>query len=183
MMSASKHFSRVVLSAAFAAVSLSGFAATQDGSKGDSSTAKVDVNAQVAAKVQITGATAIDLDGQLASWTGGDVSGQDALCVWSSTEAYNVTITDNSAAAGFNLTATGQSELPYSVSWADESSAADSIVHGSPLAAQGTTANNKNCTNTGGTNATLTVTLAEADLEAARAADYTGELTVVVAPE
>ena len=62
MMSASKHFSRVVLSAAFAAVSLSGFAATQDGSKGDSSTAKVDVNAQVAAKVQITGANAIDLD-------------------------------------------------------------------------------------------------------------------------
>jgi len=81
------------------------------------------------------------------------------------------------------LTATGQNDLPYSVSWADEGSAADAITHGSALAGQGTTASNKNCTNTGGTNATLTVTLAEADLEAARAADYTGELTVVVAPE
>ncbi|WP_372777450.1 hypothetical protein [Litorivivens sp.] len=183
-MSVSKHFSRVVLPAAFAAVSLSGFAATQDGTRGNSSQAKVDVNAQVAAKVQITGATAIDLDSQLASWTGGDVSGQDALCVWSSTEAYNVTITDNSTAAGFNLTAAGQNDLPYSVSWADESSPADIITYGSALAAQGTTAINKNCSNiTGGTNAILAVTLAEADLEAARAADYTGELTVVVAPE
>jgi len=182
-MSASKHFSRVVLSAAFAAVSLSGFAATQDGSKGDSSTAKVDVNAQVAAKVQITGANAIDLDSQLASWTGGDVTGQDALCVWSSTEAYNVTITDDSAATGFNLSAAGQNDLPYSVSWTDEVAAASaSITHGSPLGGQATTANNKNCAPSG-PNATLTVTLAEADLEAARAADYTGELTVVVAPE
>ena len=171
------------MSAAFAAVSLSGFAATQDGSKGNSSTAKVDVNAEVKAKVQITGATAIDLDSKLASWTGGDVFEEDALCVWSSTEAYNVTMTDSSTAAGFNLESAGQDDLPYSVSWADESSAADAITYNSALAAQGTTANNKNCNNVGGTNATLRVTLAEADLEAARAADYTGELTVVVAPE
>ncbi|MBB3046649.1 hypothetical protein FHR99_000885 [Litorivivens lipolytica] len=182
-MSASKHFKRVVLSAAIAAVSLSTFAATQDGTKGNSSTAKVDVNAQVAQKVQITGATAINLDTELANWTGGDVSGTDLLCVWSSTEAYNVTITDASTAAGFNLESTGQNDLPFSVSWADETTAADTIVHGDALTAQVTTANNKTCTNVGGTNATLTVTLAEADLEAARAAVYTGELTVVVAPE
>lgn len=186
MMSASKHFSRVVLSAAFAAVSLSGFAATQDGDKGNSSTAKADVTATVAQKVQITDADLIDLSSELSGWTGGDVFKEDTLCVWSSTHAYQVTIADtgghSNPGTGFYLTNATFGELEYSVSWADENPGLDGITNdGDSLTGQVATAKNKNCND--GNNATLRITLASEAIEEARAGDYTGELTVVVAPE
>lgn len=166
--------------AVLAAACTSAFAAT-DGTKDTSSTGSADINANVPAKVKISGMTDLDFDADLASWGSGDLSKSTDACVWSSTGGYKVTAASATASdTAFVLKATGQSDLPYSVSWRDSAATDTSLAYNTATTATLVTdVNNQNCTT--GTKAQLTVTLAGSDLEAARAADYSGVIQITVA--
>lgn len=156
------------------------FAAT-DGNKDTTSTGSANVNANVPAKVKITGLADFDFDAALATWDSGDLTESDTVCVWSSTEGYNVTISTGDGAFELVDIAATQTNVPYSVSWTDIGGAPAAVTYNTALNGQSTNAANQNCT--GGDTATLAVTLSGADLEAARAADYTSTMTIVVASE
>ncbi|WP_372749558.1 hypothetical protein [Litorivivens sp.] len=191
-MSASKHFSRSILSISLVAICGTSFAATTDGSKGATSNGKVDVKGTVKEKVQIAGLTEVNLDTALDGWNASesDISETSAsFCVWSSTEGYKVKITDNTSASGtteFDLEATAATghedltlaPLPFSLTWTDESNTAQSVTYNTDLTGLVTTATNKNCTNT-----TIGVSIAASDLYAARVGNYSAELNITVSPE
>lgn len=156
--------------------------AAADGDKGSTSTGNANVNANVPAKVKISGLADFDFDAALETWDSGDLTESDTVCVWSSTEAYNVTI--NTADGAFELVDTGATEtnIPYSVDWTDIGGTAAAVTYNTALTGLSTDANSQNCAS-GGDTATLAVTLSGSDLEAARAADYTSTMTIVVASE
>lgn len=171
---------RVAAVAVLAAACTSAFAAT-DGTKGTSSTGSANINANVPAQVKISGMTDLNFDAALASWTSGDLTQTTNACVWSSTGSYKVKAASATATdTAFVLTAAGQTtDLPYSVTWTDSAPTVTALTYNTDTTAtQVTDANNQNCTT--GVKAILSVTLAGADLEAARAAVYIGVINVTV---
>lgn len=166
--------------AVLAAACSSVFAAT-DGTKDANSTGSANINANVPAKVKISGMTDLDFDSALAAWSSGDLTQATDACVWSSTGGYKVTAASATASdTAFVLKAAGQSDLPYSVTWTDSAATSTALSYNTATTAtQVTDANNQNCTT--GVKASLSIKLAGADLEAAKAADYSGVINITVA--
>ncbi len=153
-------------------------AATQ-GSVGSTSTGTVDISVTIPQLARISNLNDIGF----GSWSGvGALSGNDSLCVWTTTGAYNITATGSGALNAFTLAA-GLSTVPYTVSWADTAGAGSGtgVTTGTPLVAQTSGAATTNCA--GGDTATVFVDIAEPDLAAATDGLHTGTLTLVVAPE
>ncbi len=174
---ASVRFFSVALLAAACSFS---FAAT-DGTKGANSTGSANINANVPAKVKISGMTDLDFDTALSSWSSGDLTETTTACVWSSTGGYTVKAASATPAdTAFVLKASGQSDLPYSVTWTDSAATSTALSYDTATTAtQVTDAGNQNCAT--GVLAQLSIKLAGADLEAAKAADYSGVINVTVA--
>ncbi|MGH6900490.1 MAG: hypothetical protein ACREJ5_28735 [Geminicoccaceae bacterium] len=114
---------------------------------------------------------------------GGDMRGVDDLCVYSNNGGYEITATGNGAGQAFELTGTSSATISYTVEWATSAGAATGTALPSavPLAGQGGTFTTPDCG--GADNARVIVTVADADLAAAPSDDYTGVLTLLVAPQ
>ncbi len=142
------------------------YAATQ-GSVGSSSTGTSVISVVVSPLARIT---AID-DVTFGTWSGsGALSATDDVCVWTTGGAFTL--------------ADGSNEVSYSVTWDDVagSSSGASLTAGTGLSGQTSSATSTDCTG-GSMTATLGVSIAEGDLSGAPSGNYSGTLTLVIAPE
>lgn len=158
-------------------------AATQ-GTQGATSTGTVAISASVPSRVRITGLADVAFTSQ--DPTVAALDAQD-VCVWSNTatRGYSITATGSGAASAF-LLSNGSTTVPYTVQW----SAAAGNTSGSALtagtAATGlvSVASNGLCASGPANSASLIVGIGTSDLGAMQAGtNYTGTLTLVVAPE
>lgn len=171
-------FSKVLLAGSALAFGGVAMAATQ-GTLGTDSTGTADVTVIKENAVQISDVDDIDLGSHpvLAA----DATGSDDVCVFNSTGSYNVTVT---SANNFSLDSTAGQSIAYAVTWAE-------VVGG--LAGPAADATNGQLTGltgdatavdcSGGTNATFTVTVAQADFNAAAPGTYEDTLTMMVEPQ
>ena len=116
-------------------------------------------------------------------------SRSQSICVFSNTatKGYNVTANGSGAGSAFTLSGgAGVPALPYSVQWSAQSGQAvgTTLVPNAPLTSLTSTATQQACANGPATSASLIVVLSPSDLQSALAGiNYTGVLTLVVAPE
>ena len=158
----------------------SAYAASQ-GSMGASSTGSLDITMDAPGMVRVS--DFVDMSFDLATWDGVSPYGySDGICVWSNTGGYNVTATGDGPAGSFEISF-GGSRVPYSVTWADQVSAADPLTTAVALTTQQATVNSTTCNSGADNTATVQVIFAATDLAMAIAGSYSGTLTVVVAPE
>ena len=116
-------------------------------------------------------------------------SRSQSICVFSNspTKGYNVTARGSGAGAAFTLSGgAGIPVLPYSVQWSGQSgqTAGATLTPNVALTALTTTATQQACTSGPATTASLIVVLSPSDLQSASSGiNYTGVLTLVIAPE
>ena len=116
-------------------------------------------------------------------------SQSQSICVFSNTatKGYDVTASGSGAGSTFTLSGgAGVPVLPYSVQWSDQSgqSVGTTLIPNAPLTSLTSTATQQACTNGPATTASLIVVLSPSDLQSASAGiNYTGVLTLVIAPE
>lgn len=174
------------LSAAWIAAMLvdgAAFAATQ-GTLGSTSTGSVAIAASVPNRVHISGLTDVSFANQDPAIAAANAQN---VCVWSNTatKGYNVTGSGSGAASAFTL-ANGAVTVPYSVEWSGSSGQTSGtlLTSGSALTGLTSTATNSNCASGPASSASLIVRISTANLQTMQAAtNYTGTLTLLVAPE
>jgi hypothetical protein len=159
------------------------FAATQ-GSLGSTSTGSISIGASVPNRVQLSGLSDVSFANQDPATA---ASNAQNVCVWSntSTKGYNVTATGSGAGSAFTL-ANAALTVPYSVEWAGTSgqSSGTALTSGSALTGLTSVATNATCSAGANSSASLIVKISSANLQTMQAAtNYTGTLTLVVAPE
>ncbi len=153
------------------------FAAT-DGDQGSSSTGTTDISVTKQSEVKISGLNDIALTVQ----GDGSATGSTTACIYrNGTGSYTVTASGSGAASAFALTDGNSGVMPYSVTF-DDGSGAAALTKNTALTGL-TNANTLSSSCNGGTNATIEVTVSTADFSSAPAGDYTGTLTLVIAPE
>jgi hypothetical protein len=171
-----KTLKRIALGATLATVATSGFAATQ-GSTGFTSVGDLDISLTVANEVKISNLSDIVLPG----FTGTDVSGTSAACVYRNAgTTYNITATGSGAANAFTLT-DGTNTVAYGVTY-DDGSGATALATGVALAADGAEGVDDDCSTAGANNGSIEVTVTAAAAAGLPAATYSGTLTLLVAP-
>lgn len=158
-------------------------AATQ-GSLGSTSTGSVSISASVPSRVRISGLSDVALTNVDPSV---DASNAQNVCVWSntSTKGYNITATGSGAGNAFTL-ANAALTVPYTVEWSGSSgqTAGTALTSGTALTGLTSTATNSSCASGPSASASLIVKLASPDLQTMQPlTNYTGTLTMVVAPE
>jgi hypothetical protein len=158
--------------------------AATPGSLGSTSTGSLSIGASVPNRVQITGLTDIAFTNQDPS---ADALNAQDVCVWSnsSTRGYNVTATGSGSGNAFTLSNAALS-VPYSVEWTGSSgqSSGTALSPGAALTGLTSGATDASCSAGAASSASLIVKIASASLQGMQAAtNYTGTLTLVVAPE
>jgi hypothetical protein len=158
-------------------------AATQ-GSLGTTSTGSISIGASVPNRVQLTGLSDVAFTNQDPSVA---ASNAQNVCVWSNTgtRGYNVTASGSGAASAFTL-ANAALTVPYAVEWTGTSgqTSGTALTPGTALAGLTSTATNATCSAGASSTASLIVKISSASLQGMQAAtNYTGTLTLVVAPE
>lgn len=161
----------------------SALAATQ-GSLGATSTGSISIGVSVPSLVQISGLTDVSFANQDPTVPAADAQN---VCVWSngSTKGYNVTATGSGTGSAFTL-ANGALTVPYSVEWSGTAgqSSGTALTSGSALRGLTSTATDATCASGPSDTASLIVKIATPDLQSMQAStNYTGTLTLVVAPE
>ena len=158
-------------------------AATQ-GSLGSTSTGSVSISASIPSRVRISGLSDVaftNVDPSL------DAANAQNVCVWSNTgtRGYQLTATGSGAANAFTL-ANASLTVPYTVEWSATSGQTGGTVltTGTALTGLTSTATNSNCASGPPASASLIVKIASTDLQGmSSASNYTGTLTLLVAPE
>ena len=176
------------LTIAVAAFAVSGVAvAAQDGTPGPTSTGSSVVTIIKQDAAQITKVN--DLNFNNPGFLSNDVRLADDVCVFSTTGAYNVTLTSTNGTNDFLLRNGSGDDLPYAVAWGDDGAlgalgSGTAITGGGPLAAQPANATDLDCaSDAGGVNAAFAVEIEAADYNGAPIGTYTDILVMVVAPE
>ena len=159
-------------------------AAPSQGSFGATSTGSISINASVPGRVRISKLSDVTFANADPSV---DASNAQNVCVWSntSTRGYSITATGSGSSSAFALS-NGTDAVPYTVGWAQSSgeSTGSSLTAGAALTGQTSTATNSDCSAGPAASASLVVTIASSTLQSmAAGVDYTGTLTLVVAPE
>lgn len=152
----------------------------QDGSLGATSTGSLDVKVDVADRVQISGLNDIDFGAYAGT---GALNGNDAFCVYrNGTGAYSVSIDSPQADVGSFRLSNGSDFITYSVTFNDAAdiTGGSAVSSGDSLTGSGS-ATSLTCG--GASNASLGVSIAENDLQAAASGNYTDTITLVVAPQ
>lgn len=174
------------LSTAFLAAALvqTGAAAATQGSLGATSTGSITIGASVPNRVEISGLTDVSFANQDPAIAAANAQN---VCVWSNTgtKGYSITATGSGTASAFTL-ANGALSVPYSVEWAGSSGQASgtALTSGTALAGLTSTAANPTCSSGPSSTASLIVKISTANLQTMQAAtNYTGTLTLVVAPQ
>lgn len=147
----------------------------------NSATATTTVSISIPAQVLVTQIEPF----VLGNWSGaGPMSGEQAVCVWSSTGGYNITATTTEGGSRFSMLGANNRMLDYSVHW-NSGAGYQELVSGQSLAGQSTSSRSADCSN--GTEASerpfLKVLVAEADLDAAKAGAYSDVLEILIAVE
>jgi hypothetical protein len=153
--------------------------AANQGSLGNPSQGDLTITLDIDPLVQIS---RID-DIPLGTYTGGaDMTGDDDLCVYSNNGGYDITATGSGGGGAFELSG-GGTTIPYAVEWATSAAAGSgaTLTSGSTLAGQGGTFSTPDCG--GADNAQVIVTVSSTDLGAAPTGNYSGVLTLTVAPQ
>jgi hypothetical protein len=158
-------------------------AATQ-GSQGATSTGSVSISASVPNRVRISGLSDVAFTNVDPSV---DASNAQNVCVWSntSTKGYNITASGSGAGSAFTLSNAALT-VPYSVEWSGSSgqSSGAALTSGTALTGLTSAATNSNCASGPSASASLIVKILSANLQSMPAStNYTGTLTLVVAPE
>ncbi|UHQ54769.1 MULTISPECIES: hypothetical protein [unclassified Microbulbifer] len=173
---------RALIAAVTAAITVSAFAVTQDGSVDSAaSSGTVDINLNITPAIVISGLTTIDLSADAAS-TSGDLTGSDTFCVASiGFSNYEVTLTSGTAGAGtYELAGTSQN-LPYSVEYTSDTALdTGDAPNGTGIvepAAPYVPAQGLTCS---ADNAKLIVNVAESQWLSATEQSYTDTLTIQV---
>jgi hypothetical protein len=172
-----------VASVAALAVAGTAQAATQ-GSQGATSTGSVSISASVPNRVRISGLSDVaftNVDPAV------DASNAQNVCVWSNTgtKGYNITASGSGAGSAFTLS-NAALNVPYSVEWSGSSgqSSGTGLTSGTALTGLTSTATNASCASGPSASASLIVKILSANLQSMPAStNYTGTLTLVVAPE
>ncbi|MFK8032051.1 MAG: hypothetical protein AB8G18_17605 [Gammaproteobacteria bacterium] len=169
----------VVASAIMALSTTASFAATQ-GSTGGNSTGTLDISVDVNDEVRISNLS--DITGVFDGSS--DVVGSSNACVYrNGTGLYNITASGDGAANAFTLSdGVIATPIPYSVEFNDGTGATTMSAGVTAAGMVGADQGSDTCATTGN-NATISVTVAAADLLPAPASTYVGTLTLVVAPE
>lgn len=159
-------------------------AAPSQGSFGATSTGSISINASVPGRVRISKLSDVTFANADPS---ADASNAQNVCVWSntSTRGYSITATGSGSSSAFALS-NGTDAVPYTVGWAQSSgeTTGSSLTAGAALTGQTSTATNSDCSAGPAASASLVVTIASSTLQSmAAGVDYTGTLTLVVAPE
>ena len=159
--------------------------ASTQGSFGATSTGSISINASVPGRVRISGLSDINFANADPSSA---ATNAQSVCVWSntSTRGYSVTATGSGAGSAFTLTNGVDPAVPYNVEWAGSSgqSAGTAVGTGSALTGLTSTATNSDCSAGPSASASLIVTIGSPTLQSMVAGvNYTGTLTLVVAPE
>lgn len=159
-------------------------AAPSQGSFGATSTGSISINASVPGRVRISKLSDVTFANADPSV---DASNAQNVCVWSntSTRGYSITATGSGSSSAFALS-NGTDAVPYTVGWAQSSgeTTGSSLTAGAALTGQTSTATNSDCSAGPAASASLVVTIASSTLQSmAAGVDYTGTLTLVVAPE
>jgi hypothetical protein len=159
-------------------------AAATQGSLGSTSTGSVSISASVTSRVRLSGLSDVALTNVDPSV---DASNAQNVCVWSntSTKGYNITATGSGTGSAFSLN-NGALTVPYSVEWAGSSgqTAGAALAAGTALTGLTSSATNANCASGPAASASLIVKVAAPNLQTMQAStNYTGTLTMVVAPE
>ena len=128
------------------------------------------------ATVQITKMT----DFAFGTWSGsGQLQSSDTICVYDSqaNANYGITATGSGAASAFTVT-DGTVTVAYTAEWQGSIGAMTALTTG--VKSLFSAANSVSTTCAGGTNATLRITVSQADLLAAEAGSYTGTVTILL---
>jgi hypothetical protein len=122
-------------------------------------------------------------DFSFGSWTGvGDLVQSDSICIHDSSTAntnrYTIRATGSGGGGAFSLNS-GPNTLAYAVAWQGSQGGIVNLTSGTNTnfrrASTSTTCG-------GGTNATLRITITEANMLAATAGSYSGTLTILLQP-
>lgn len=135
--------------------------------------------------VRITGLTdvAFNTITDLAS----DASVTEDVCVYSAsgTSGYRVTATGSGSSGAFDLRSPAGNRLTYQVQWSSQPSklSGTQLTSGTPLTGLISSATAETCSSGPSASASLIVVLRAAQLSAAQPGTYTGQLTLLIAPE
>jgi hypothetical protein len=110
-----------------------------------------------------------------------------SVCVFSNLPAHGYMVMAQGSGAGgaFVLDAAGAGELPFAVEWSDrpDIDSGMPLTPGQALGGQTSTATDATCGSGPARSASLVIVLRAADLAAARAAAFSGTLTLTIAPQ
>lgn len=161
------------------------FAATQ-GNLGATSTGTVAISASVPSRVRITGLGDVAFANQDP---GTDASNAQDVCVWSNTatKGYTITATGSSSAGANSFTlANGANTVAYTVQWNESAgeTSGTALASGTAAAGMNSVATNHTCASGPVDSASLVVGISSTNLSTMQSGvNYTGTLTLVVAPE
>jgi len=153
--------------------------AANDGSLGVTSTGDLTITLDIANLVRVSNLNDINLG--IYAGGGAGLAGADTFCVYRNGAGnYNINMTGDGTASAFTL-ANGANTVAYSVDFVNGATTTG-MATGTALAGQ-TGANTVSDTCGGADNVSVNVAVSNAALASAPAGNYSGVLTMVVAPE
>jgi hypothetical protein len=167
---------------ALAVLAPTAMAADQGAISDTASEGRLDVTLDLPALVRISALQDIDL----GTFDGTALDGSDDVCVWSTTRAYSITATGDGGGGAFTLTGnTNGDVVAYAVEWADDAgqTSGTTLTSGNAVTGRTTNATTTDCNGGNDPNATVIVAVAEDDLAAVTADNYSGTLTLLVEPD
>ena len=154
--------------------------AALDGSMGSTSEGRIDLDLEVLDSVQISALNDVDF-GQYGGADTGDINGGDAYCVFrNGGDGY--TITPTSTNGSFALTGGTGDSINYTVRLAGAATGAASAAAVSYNTASGTFSGNAATDCGGANNASIDVSITEADVRAVSSGTYADTLILLVNP-
>lgn len=164
-------------------IGVTAYVQAADGTPGMSSTGTMQLQVNVPNIIVLSNVAdpaPADFDGHT------DVIFTDSVCVGSNgATAYSITATSNVNPTSFELSDTGTgggTTVPYNVAWANSTGAGSGTALTSSVTQDFLSGPVDNIGCTGGTNATVLITVPAASLQLVPAASYTDVLSLTVAP-
>ena len=159
--------------------------AASDGTLGLTSTGTLDITVTKGDMALITKLDDIAL-GTFSTWGVGDgnLTGNDDVCVFATTANYIVTAESaNSSGTDFRLSDSGGTNfITYTVTWDDGPGGAFALSEGTASGPQ-VPHTEQDCGGALSTNATVAVSISEANMIAAASGIYSDTLTLLIAPQ
>ena len=140
------------------------------------------LTAETAGAQQVRISKLVDVNfGAITNFTT-DLTKSQSMCVYS-TNKYQISASGSGPASAFSL-ASGSRTMPYEVQWSATAgqTIGTALLTGNPLLNLATAANSSACSNNPATSASLIIILRSSAVQAAAAGNYTGTLSLLIAP-